>query len=107
MTQAEERSKGAGLTIAEHTFQDATYVRKIELKVKSKDVQNPNEKMQIRIFADCMQHKAGRVTTSVSRVLQYENDELTWQGKRFECLNYHEVLKEVKKMWRTTDELVE
>lgn len=98
MTQAEERNENAGLTLVEHTFAGATYVRKIELKIKSKDLQNPNEKIIIKFFADCMQHKANRITTSVSRILQYEDGKIMWLGNKFECLNYHVVLEEMKKM---------
>jgi hypothetical protein len=94
-----ERNENAGLTLDEHIFPDATYVRKIQLKVKSRDLQNPNEPIQVKIYAECMQHKGDRQTTSVTRTLFYNDGELIWlEGKKFDCINYDAVLEEVKKM---------
>jgi len=98
MTEREERSASAGITLEKHTFAPATYVMNISLKVKSKELSNPDEEVKIRFFAECMQHVPDRVTTSVSRIITLENDTLMWKGTKFEILNYDEVLAVAKQM---------
>jgi hypothetical protein len=98
MTEREERSASAGITLKQHIFAPATYVMNITLKAKSKELANPKEEVKVRFFVECMQHVPGRVTTSVSRVITLENNILMWKGEKFDILNYDEVVEVAKKM---------
>lgn len=102
MTEREERSASAGITIKQTHFMEATYVMNISLKIRSKELANPKEEVKVRFFCECMQHVVGRVTTSVSRVITLENDTLIWKGKKFDILNYDDVLREAKQMLTET-----
>ena len=98
MTEREERSENAGITLKKHVFAPATYVMNISLKIKSNELENPEEEVKVRFFVECMQHVPERVTTSVARIITLENGILMWKKKKFDILNYDEVLAIAKNM---------
>lgn len=90
--------------IAKFEFPEAVYVRSVEIYIsttkKHLDLANPSADVKYEIVADCMDHKKGRQTTSVRRTLELKNGELFWSyiNDVFKCMNYNEVLAEVKKV---------
>lgn len=94
--------------LASYTFPDAVYVRSVEISyvptVKGSDLLRPDTDVKILIKAECMDHKAGRITTSVNRSLELVGDVLVWpwnDNLKFNCINYDEVLTQIQRIMRT------